>query len=111
MLLGMLQMVGTSRVAAANGALLEVALQDVTSAEGVLAQVTLVRALARVCVVLGVARLADGGVLTSQKMALQMLQVQVRLVAVRALVLAIGVLGRLGGCLSSGGRWSARVRR
>lgn len=53
MLLGMLQVVRTSRVAAANGALLEMALQNVTSAEGVLAQVALVRALARVCAALG----------------------------------------------------------
>ena len=50
----MLQVVSTSGVAAANRALLEMTLQDVTSAEGVLAQMTLVGSLASVCVTSGV---------------------------------------------------------
>ena len=53
MLLRMLQVIGTSRVAAANRALLEMALQDVTPAEGVFAQMALVGSLAGVCVALG----------------------------------------------------------
>lgn len=56
MLLRVLQVVGASGVTAANGALLEMALQDVTSAEGVLAQVALVGSLARVCVMSDFAR-------------------------------------------------------
>lgn len=43
-------------------------------------------------------------------MALKMLQMQVGLVAVRTFVLALGVLGRVGGRLSSRGRWSAGMR-
>jgi hypothetical protein len=44
-------------------------------------------------------------------MALQVLQVQVRFVTMRALILAIRVLCRGGGRLSSGRSWSARVCR
>jgi thiamine monophosphate synthase len=47
--------------------------------------------------------------LTSQKMALQVLQVQVCLVAVRALVLAVGVLGGLGRRLARSRSRSARM--
>lgn len=50
MLLRVLQMVGASGVTTADGALLEMALQDITSAEGILAQVALVGSLASVCV-------------------------------------------------------------
>lgn len=57
MLLRVLQVVGTSRVAATDRALLEVTLQDVTPAEGVLAQMALVGSLTGVCVTLESARL------------------------------------------------------
>lgn len=109
MLLRVLQVVGTSGVAAADGALLEMALQDITSTEGILAKMALVGALARVCRWLAYAREAGRDLLTSQKMALQVLQVQVCLVAVRALVLAIGVLGGLSRRLSSSRSRSARM--
>ena len=56
MLLRVLQVVGASGVTAANGALLEMALQDITSAEGVLAQMALVGSLAGVCVTSDFAR-------------------------------------------------------
>lgn len=111
MLLRMLQMVGTSGVAAADRTLLEVALQDVATAEGVLAQVALVGSLTGVCVALACARRAKDTILTSQKMALQMLQVQVRFVAMWAFVLAIRVLCRGGGRLACGRSWPARVCR
>lgn len=55
-LLRVLQVVGASGVTAANGALLKMALQNITSAEGVLAQVALVGSLAGVCVTLDFAR-------------------------------------------------------
>ena len=109
MLLRVLQVVGTSGVAATNGALLEMALQDITSTKGILAKMALVGALARVCRWLAYAREAGRDLLTSQKMALQVLQVQVCLVAVRALVLAIGVLGGLSRRLSSSRSRSARM--
>jgi hypothetical protein len=109
MLLRVLQVVGTSGVAATNGALLEMALQDITSTKGILAKMALVGTLARVCQGLDYAREAGGDLLTSQKMALQVLQVQVCLVAVRALILAIGVLGGLGRRLASGRSRSARM--
>jgi hypothetical protein len=70
----------------------------------------LVRSLTGVCVKLGSARPVEDRVLTSQKVALQVLQMQVRFVAVRALILAICVLCRGGGRLSSSRSWSARVR-
>jgi hypothetical protein len=44
-------------------------------------------------------------------MALEMLQVQVRLVAVRTLVLALGVLGSSGGGLACSGRRPTGMRR
>ena len=47
--LGILKVTGTRRITATNRALLEMALQDVTARESVLAKVALVRALARVC--------------------------------------------------------------
>jgi hypothetical protein len=53
----------------------------------------------------------EGSVLTSQQMALQVLQVQVRLVAVRAFVFALGILRRCRGCLARSGRGSAGMRR
>ena len=43
-------------------------------------------------------------------MTLKMFQVQICLVAVRTLVFALGVLGRVGGSLSGGGRGSTRMR-
>ena len=52
-LLCMLQVVSASGVATADRALLEMTLQDVTSAEGVLAQMALIGSLTRVCVTLG----------------------------------------------------------
>jgi hypothetical protein len=69
-------------------------LEDITSAEGVLAKMALVRSLTGV----------------SQQMALEMLQVQVRLVAVRALVLALGVLSSSGGSLACSGRRPTGMR-
>lgn len=108
-LLGVLQVIGASWITAANGTLLEMALQDITSAEGVLAQVALVGALAGVCITSEFARRAGDSVLTSQKMALQMLEVQIRFVTMRALVFAIGILCCLGGRLSSGRGWPPRV--
>jgi hypothetical protein len=50
--LRMLQMVCTRRVAPSNRAFLEVTLQDITSAKRVLAQVAGIGTLARICVVL-----------------------------------------------------------
>lgn len=50
-------------------------------------------------------------VLTSEEMALEMLQVQVRLVAMRTLILALSVLGRVGDGLSDSRAWAARVGR
>lgn len=76
--LGVRKMANARRVAAANGALLEVTLEDVTSREGIPAKYTHVRTVASV----------------SEKMTLQVLRVQVRLGAVRAWEFAIGVLDR-----------------
>jgi hypothetical protein len=53
----------------------------------------------------------DGSRLTSQKMALEMLQVQIRLVAVRTLVFALGVLGRRGRRLACSGRGPSGMGR
>lgn len=117
MLLRVLEMVCASGVAASYRAFLEVALQNVTSAKRVLAQMALVRALAGVWRGQGI--LAAGCDwkkekkacrLTAQQMALEMFQVQVRLVAMRTLILALGVLGRSRRRLASGGRGPARVR-
>ena len=85
-------------------------LQDVASAESVLAEMTLVGPLAGVCVTLEVGRGYVEAKLTAQQMTLEMLQVQVRLVAVRTLVLALGVLGGGGGSLACSGRRPAGVR-
>ena len=49
MLLRMLQMVRASWVTPSYGAFLEVALQNVASAEGILAKMALIGSLARVC--------------------------------------------------------------
>ena len=47
--------------------------------------------------------------LTSQQVALQMLQMQVCLVAVRALVFALGVFGRVRDGFANGGAGTARM--
>jgi hypothetical protein len=52
MLLRMLQMVRARGISPSYRALLEVALQDVASTEGILAEMALVGSLARVCVTL-----------------------------------------------------------
>lgn len=111
MLLRVLQVVGTSRVSATNRTLLEMTLQDITSAEGVLAQMALVRSLTRVCDTLGFARQARVVVLTSQKVALQVLEMQICLVAMGALVLAISILCGLSGRLASSRGGTTRVCR
>lgn len=49
--------------------------------------------------------------LTAEQMALQMFQVQIRLVAMRALIFTFRVLGRVGGRLSCCRRGPTRVCR
>ena len=92
MLLRVLQVVRARGVSPPYRALLEVTLQDVASAEGILAEMALVGSLARVCGTLGLAIDWVLRKLTSQKMALEVLQVQVRFVTMRTLILALGVL-------------------
>jgi hypothetical protein len=94
MLLRVLEVVRAGWVAPSYRALLEVTLEDITSAKSVLAKMALVWSLTSV----------------SQQMTLEMLEVQVRLVAVRALVLALGVLGSSGGSLACGGRGPSGMR-
>jgi hypothetical protein len=89
--LRMLQVVRTSRVASSYRALLEMALQNITPAKSVFAEVARIGALAGV----------------SKQMALEMFQVQVRLVTMWALVLALGILGSVSRCLASSGRGPA----
>lgn len=98
-LLRMLKMVRASGVTPSYRTLLEMALENVASTERVFAQMALIGSLAGVCGTsvawpwLG----ENKQVLTSQQMALQMLQVEVRLVAVRTLILAL--------CVLRGSRW------
>jgi hypothetical protein len=95
MLLRVLEVVRAGWVAPSYRALLEVALKDITSAEGVLAEMALVGSFTGV----------------SQQMALEMLQMQVRLVAVRTLILALGVLGSSSGRLACSWRGPTGVCR
>lgn len=71
------------------------ALQDVTSAKGVLAQMALVRALSGV----------------SQQMTLEMFQVKIGFVAMRAFVFALRILGSGGRRFAGSGRRPSRVGR
>jgi hypothetical protein len=87
----MLQVVGAGGVPSPYRTFLEMALQNVTPAEGVFAEMARVRSLTRV----------------SEQMALEMFQVQVGLVTMWALILALGVLGSVGGSLSCRGRGPA----
>lgn len=93
--LSILKMTCASWVTTPYRALLEVALQDVTSRKCVFAQMALIGPLARV----------------SKKMPLQMFQVQISFVTVRTFVLAIGVLIGVGWCFSRGWSWPPRMGR
>jgi hypothetical protein len=110
MLLRVLEVVRAGWVAPSYRALLEVTLEDITSAKSVLAKMALVWSLTSVCGMLEAELDCMGDRLTSQQMTLEMLEVQVRLVAVRALVLALGVLGSSGGSLACGGRGPSGMR-
>ena len=85
-------------------------LQDVASAKSVLAEMALVGPLAGVCVMLEAERGYVEAKLTAQQMTLEMLQVQVRLVAVRTLVFALGILGGSCGSLACSGCGPTGVR-
>lgn len=90
-------------VASSQGTLLEVALQDITSRECIPAKHAHVRAITSVY---SVSRIQNGAKKkkkhTSQQMALEMLGVQICLVAVRTWELPIRILGGDGGVFGSG---------
>lgn len=111
MLLRVLQVVCACRVASPYRALLEVALENVTPAKSVLAEMALVRSLTGIWETSLAGANRESNKLTAQKMALEMFQVEVGLVAVRTLVLALCVLGRSGGRLACRRRGPARMRR
>ena len=86
------------------------ALQDIAARESVLAKVALVGSFARVCCYCKqLEQDASRNKLTSQKMALQMLQVEVRLVAMRTLVFTFCVLGGVRDGFADCRAWAARV--
>jgi hypothetical protein len=86
------------------------ALQNVTPTESIFAEMALVWALTRVCET-SVAGALVGNILelTAKEVALKMFQVQVGFIAMRAFVLALGVLGGRGRGFSSRRRRPTRV--
>lgn len=85
-------------------------LEDVRAGERVLAQMAHVRTIASICTQLELGMDVGGRVLTSEQVTLQVLCVQIRLVAMWARVLAIGVFLRNHTLRSGAGTLSWRIR-
>ena len=71
----------------------------------------LVGSLASICGTLASGHRMGIGELTSEEMAFQMLQMQICFIAVRAFVLAVGILVRVGGWFPCSWSWPSRVSR